>query len=343
MRAACRISLATTLLAVSVVTLGPACQKSKSTDGSGSVPPSSTPGASSAETAAVAAPAPSPGGATIAQPRAATRATAGAQGAGDIGADGPAATPAGNAISAKARRLLAHMIAAYQGAQRYQDDTEFRIVQTQTGPLRVRFERPNRVDARIADARIVSDGKHQSVYLPHLRQHVVEQAPDAIDPRNLYGDTVPGGVDALGPLGPLGRVSVPLQLVLAKDPWEAVLENVVAVSVDEAPVQIDGRAHDVVRLDRNRGDTVLYVDQQSGLIRRIEIDISDMLPVDSSARLVYVLEIKGAAVDGAQEPFEFHPPAGSEKVEAFDLFDVPEGPASESPKASPPQEKSPQP
>jgi hypothetical protein len=316
----CRLFPGTVCLAVALAALAPACRKPASQGSNDPPQPASREVAQAKlpESRAVATAGSGTADVVVAAGQDAAPPSKDAQPGEDLLQNAPERTPDGNPIDPKARRLLARMLAAYQGAQSYEDDTEFRIVQhLHQGPLRVRFERPNKVDARIPNARIVSDGKQRTVYLEDLGQYVTSEAPDALQAERLWGETIPRER-----ISEFGTISVPLRLMLVDNPWDYVLEGVVAVSVDSEPVEIDGRPHDVIRFDKIRDDAVLYVDQKTGLMRRLEVDITARLAAAGqpvTGKVTYMLELHNAQVDVPSRSFSYEPPAGSEKVDAFDF------------------------
>lgn len=325
-RIKCCVSLGTVLFSLTVAALAPACRKSAPEEANASravadrttvadPPPQRPSRGDDSDTADQAV-----REAAAAEAGSELRPRQDAQPAGDVHENAPERTPDGNPIDPKVRRVLGRMISAYQQAQSYEDDTEFRIIQhLHQGPLKVRFERPNKVDARIPNARIVSDGNERTVYLEDLGEHVTTDAPEQLQAERLWGETIPRDR-----ISELGTISVPLRLMLVEDPWAYVLDGVVAVSMDAEPVEIDGREHDVIRFDKFSDDAVLYVDRQSGLMRRLEVDITARLaamgqPV--TGRVVYTLEMHNAQLDVPERPFSYEPPAGSEEVDAFDFPD----------------------
>ena len=238
-----------------------------------------------------------------------------------LGDEAPRETLAGNPIDDRARELLGRMIRTYQAAQTYEDNMQFKIVnRVNDGPLAVRFQRPNKVDAQFVDARIVSDGTKRTVFLPKQRRHVITDAPEKLNPRNLHG----------GPStdSPLGTVSVPLQLLVNEGGWDYVLEDVIAVSVDDQPVNIEGRWHDVVRLERTSSNAVLFLDRETSLIRRLELDLTELIHAQGqpvTGQIIYTLDIKDASIDTTAQPFSFTPPSDSQEVENLgQLFPAPE-------------------
>ena len=232
--------------------------------------------------------------------------------------ESPDKTAAGNPISHQARVILQKMINAYEQADTYEDETEFHF--KMTGPLRTRFKRPNQIDTQLANARVVSNGEQQVIYMEPLKKHMIKKAPQEMTRENLFGQGIPAA--------PLGTISVPLQLLSANQGWHYVLENVTSISVDPVPVDIEGTLCQVIRLERETEDAVIYINQDNSLIRRLEIDLSDSLMMQRN-RLSghFVLDMKNAKIDSPSESFDFTPPEESMEITEMDKLDIPESPS----------------
>ena len=232
--------------------------------------------------------------------------------------ESPDKTAAGNPISHQARVILQKMINAYEQADTYEDETEFHF--KMKGPLRTRFKRPNQIDTQLANARVVSDGDQQIIYMEPLKKHMIKKAPQEMTRENLFGQGIPAA--------PLGTISVPLQLLSANQGWNYVLENVTSISVDSAPVDIEGTLCKVIRLERETEDAVIYINQDNSLIRRLEIDLSDS-PMMQRNRLSghFVLDMKNAKIDSPSESFDFTPPEESMEITEMDKLEIPESPS----------------
>jgi outer membrane lipoprotein-sorting protein/peroxiredoxin len=223
-------------------------------------------------------------------------------------------------------KILDRMVEAYHQADRYQDAGRLVMrytyegeVLTETREFSLAVAGPNRLRVRAYDAMVVCDGQNFRATIEEAPGEVLSAAaPDELSPLAVYYDPVLG--KALNQI--VG--SVPLALFLDPAPLSTLLYNAEAPQLDP-PEKIGEDNCYRVRIERREGAFVLWIDEQTFVVRRVEY------PPDGCRRLLepypgaithmtITAEIDGAQLDPAidDDIFRFDVPKGAELVKRFD-------------------------
>jgi outer membrane lipoprotein-sorting protein/peroxiredoxin len=223
--------------------------------------------------------------------------------------------------------VLERVIEAYHQADSYQDSGRLVIrytvdgeVVSQTSEFSLALSGPNRMRMRALDALAVCDGQTFYATIDEAPGEVLNvAAPEELSPVAVYGHPVLGTA--------LNQVvgSVPLSLFLDPNPLVGLLYNAQSPQLD-TPEKIDADTYYRVRIDRRDGPLVLWVDQETFVVRRVDY------PPDGYRRLMepQVGEITDmtitAELEGAQlnpviddSTFRFEMPKGARLVKRFDV------------------------
>jgi thiol-disulfide isomerase/thioredoxin len=232
---------------------------------------------------------------------------------------------------AAAARVLERMVAAYKNASSYADAGTL-LLKAKLGEgeidesvdLALSLVRPNKIRMEAYEVMFVSDGRQVRAAIEDLRGQVLaKQAPEELTMEWLSADPIL--------MRALDRgVGTPWQLILLldDDPLK-LLQQGVEETVLGTSGTIDGRDHFRVELRRAYATTVLWIDQETYVLRRIVFPTDEMRrmlaregPVESVS---LVAEFEGAqlGVEVDATAFEFEVPAGAELVKFF----VPPDPA----------------
>lgn len=226
-----------------------------------------------------------------------------------------------------AEPLLRRMASAYKRARSYADRGRLHLVAQrtpepidQTFDFSVAFVRPNKLRMEVDRVRVVCDGEKFYASIPELPgQVVVRRAPDELTGQWIYADQCLGRALVAGTFG---WSPVQLAFLLENDPVGRLLENARRTVLDE-PAEISGRDCFRVRIQRREGDFVVWIDQQSFLLRRINYPtdyLRESLAGGGTVGSVsLVAEFAGAQLDTAVDPvaFKFEIPRGTERFEWF--------------------------
>lgn len=242
---------------------------------------------------------------------------------------GGAAQPLGNA-----NEVLKKMAAAYREAKSYEDAGQFSL-RGQVGDqeidesadFSVTLVRPNQVRIHAYDAIVVCDGDRFRATIAGLPSQVLDRAaPKELDNLTLFSD--PALRQALG--ARIAGAPFQLGLLLDEDPLDFILKNAQPPRLLE-PKQIDKHACYGVELKRQDGKLVLWIDQQSFILRRLEYPIDpirELLENRDQAKvsgLSLLANFKGAQFDRKipDTAFEFEMPLNVKLVERFNLVPPP--------------------
>ncbi len=225
-----------------------------------------------------------------------------------------------------ATEVLERVKEAYHKADRYQDDGRLLVryrhdceIVDETSEFSLAMAGPNRLRMRAYHALVVCDGQTFRATIDEAPGEVLSfPAPDELSPPSIYKDTVLEKS--------LNQIvgSVPLWLFLEPDPVPGLLFNGQAPQLD-SPESIGPDLCYRVRIDRREGAFVLWIDQQTFVVRRVEYpsggyrrllepyigDITDM---------TITAELDGARLDPPIDDakFQFDLPRGAELVKRFD-------------------------
>ena len=224
--------------------------------------------------------------------------------------------------------VLERMVEAYHEANSYQDAGRLLIRYTHDGEI-VSQDRefslaasgPNRLRMRAYDALVVCDGHALRAVIDEAPGEVLGfAAPEELSPAHVYSDAVLASA--------LNQIvgSLPLSLYLDPEPLPVLLLNSHKPELD-SPAKIGDDECFRVRIDRREGSFVLWIDQRTFVLRRVEY------PPGGYQRMLegYVgpisdMTITAEIVDARLDPpiddatFEFQMPAGAELVKRFDAL-----------------------
>lgn len=194
----------------------------------------------------------------------------------------PTSTPAAEQaqIAAASRglalKVLDEMIAAYKGAKSYSDKgavhiryTEDKVPQDETAPFSISYVSPNRIRAQYYDAVLACDGKQLAAAVKSLPdQAVVRPAPEKLTDSEVFlqGDSVWSAEFSQRVVG----LNPVLTFLFFDKPLQGLLEGAQPPVLDK-PEKIDGRQCHRVRISREIGDVVLFVDEKTHELRRVEL------------------------------------------------------------------------
>ncbi len=227
---------------------------------------------------------------------------------------------------ATARDVLDRMVAAYQKAKTYSDQGSLRLQAEmggqkidQTSKFSVVVERPNKLQVQAFQAMLACDGHEMRAAINSIpNQILVKPAPAKLDIKNVL-QLDPNLTTRLSDFaGPPPQ----LFLLLAADPMKTLLFDTEAPKLVESG-EILGRECYRVQIKWPNGGGVLWIDQETFILRRIAFPTDDLRrnigqgnPVES---LSLVGEFTDAKFDAPIDPklFAFDVPAGAETVEVF--------------------------
>ena len=235
-----------------------------------------------------------------------------------------AAMPVGKDAEPTVDAILDRTIKAYQDAKSYRDEGKIILVaKTPQGDekvefdCRVEFQRPNllRIEFQFADPSseprqvlVIGDGKRIFSKMQGFDNQVVVTAdPATIEVPKIYeseGIVLPDGIT--------GRSFV-LDLLAAKKPL-AELDRGKAKLLDTA--RIDGKPYDRVQFDTDQGKVVLWINQQTSVVRRVEHPTKAMLEAlkeQGVKGLDITSDFVDATLDPKIEPARFTWPADKEE------------------------------
>jgi outer membrane lipoprotein-sorting protein len=226
---------------------------------------------------------------------------------------------------ANPRRLLDEMSRAYRSADSYADDAVVRIryvrndTETdQTIPFRVVFDRPDSIRIDCYDARIAADGTALRAAVGSVPGQVLEepvQSPLTLD--QIFGDEQVRLALAEGDAG----CPTQLPLLLADDTVDLILADAAGPPRITGTETIDGQRCQVVSVPKPDGKLVLWIDDETKLLRRMALPTGDYGrhlaeqggPVGGLSVVVEFREARFAA--GAPEAaFAFEVPAAAARV-----------------------------
>ncbi|MGE0606646.1 MAG: redoxin family protein [Pirellulales bacterium] len=269
--------------------------------------------------------------------------------------DGQSGAPAGTSEedageplpAANADEVLEKMAAVYQQAHSYRDagQVELRFQPSGDGqPERhdfdysVAFVRPNQLRVKAQSAVVAADGERFRAIIKDEEKTFGDdvldvECPAKIVPNDLMLDQVLASYLGSGMGGP------PVQLVLlaADDPLKEILADVTGTEL-LPPEKYDGRWHHKIRLDRTDGRLVLWIDQRTSLLRRLEYptEVLQQMFAERGAdgNMTLAADFRDAKVDSKIDPalFEFEIPPTAKAVPRFNhykLQPVPPAPSRE--------------
>ncbi len=226
---------------------------------------------------------------------------------------------------ATAQSVLQNVVAAYKKAPSYADAGEVRLVGNvdgkkieQTDPFAITLVRPNKIRMEVYQAMVVCDGNQLHAAVEDLPGQVVaKQAPDKLTIDSVYADPVLAGVLNRG----VGAWRL-LILLLEDDPLKSLLQEAQGTTLAKSGT-IAGRDCYRVEVKRTYGTTVLWIDQESYVLRRIvfpkELPRQVLARYGTVNSASLVAEFEGAQLGGQVDAkaFEFETPTDAELVKFF--------------------------
>ncbi len=178
------------------------------------------------------------------------------------------------------RAVLEAMAAAYRRAKTYQDNGTVRLI-AQSGNRKldekldfsVAFERPNKIHLDVYTVRVRCDGQSYHAFITDLPGQIVEKdAPGKMDIKSLYGDPILFQTATLG--GPAG--SPPQPLLLLEDNALKFILNGAEKPVLSEPGEFESHKCYRVQIPRPEGTVTFWIDQDSLVLRRIDLSTEAM-------------------------------------------------------------------
>lgn len=170
-----------------------------------------------------------------------------------------------------AMELLERVVEAYHKADSYEDDGKLVLRYTsegktyeETSKFSLALDGPNRIRLRAYDALVVCDGQNFRATIEEAPDEVLSYpAPDELSPGTVFRDPVLGLA--------LNQIvgSVPLSLYSDPEPLPGFQYNARAPEFD-TPEKIAGDACYRVRIKRRGGSLVLWIDEKTLVVRKVE-------------------------------------------------------------------------
>lgn len=178
----------------------------------------------------------------------------------------------------------------------------------------VAIERPNKISfvqgASKDGVDLLSNGQALTIFIPEVKQYVVERAPETI-------------ADALewGALTTLTEFNSIIGELMGADPAAAILDGVSAASYS-GEEELDGKKCHRIRLAQEEMDVDMWIAAgDKPYLARMSPDITTMVGrEDIKISLNITLSDWAANPEISQERFSFTPPAGTTKAESFDAI-----------------------
>ncbi len=226
------------------------------------------------------------------------------------------------------------MVTAYKNASAYADSGTVRLQAKQAGQdvdqsadYMVVFARPNKVRLKVFEAAMVSNGAELSAYANQVPNQVIKRsAPAQISIRTLFEDEMLGsalsGAATQAPTQAFSWVPLQLLLLLAEDPLKTLLHRS-AEPVFLEPARIDQYECFRVELARPDGKAVLWIDQKSLVLRRVQFPVDEMLrqipPEEKVEGLALTADLTDARFQEQvdESAFRFEIPAEAQVGEAL--------------------------
>jgi thiol-disulfide isomerase/thioredoxin len=231
------------------------------------------------------------------------------------------------------RAVLEAMAAAYRSAKTYNDKGTVRLTAEagdkkidQKVDFAVAYQRPNKLRMEAYTVKIVIDGKKFYASIDDLPGQVLEKdAPAELAMKSVYCDRVLIDASFNGFAGAVPQIP----LLLDDKAIDILLRDAEEPKLIE-PGEIDGRQHYRVQIRRPDNLTVLWIDKETFVLRRMILPTNDLrrqmaknLGGVQIETLSLVADFSGARLNGPidQQAFQFEVPADAEIVKFFILPD----------------------
>jgi thiol-disulfide isomerase/thioredoxin/outer membrane lipoprotein-sorting protein len=233
-----------------------------------------------------------------------------------------------------ANEVLKKMAAAYRKAKSYEDAGQLTL-KGQIGDqeidesldFSVTMVRPNLIRVHAYQAIVVCDGERLRATIAELPGQVLDRpAPAELSVPTLFSE--PALTSALG--GQIAGAPFQLGLLLEKDPLDFVLKDAQPPKMLE-PKNIEEHTCYGIELKRENGKLILWIDQQTFALRRLEYPIDpvkEALEKSEGNKVVglsLMAHFKGALFDREipETAFDFEIPLDAKLVERFNLVPPP--------------------
>lgn len=227
----------------------------------------------------------------------------------------------------KAREILDQMAETYRSATTYADSGTVRLKYKQgerpvdeSVDFAVTLERPNKVRLNLYQALVVSDGEKFSAAISDLEGEVLQvAAPEKLTLEEIYKHELLNGALTNN----LAGASPQLAFLLNDKAVELLAGQGTAPPRLVTPGEIEGDACDRVSIERADGKLLLWIDQKSHVLRRVEYPVQELSQNMNAAGPVsgvsLVADFTGARVNQPIDPmaFQFEAPASAKIVESF--------------------------
>ncbi|HUY32676.1 MAG TPA: redoxin domain-containing protein [Pirellulales bacterium] len=225
-----------------------------------------------------------------------------------------------------AQQLLERVVEAYHKADRYEDSGQLRVRYKCDGEIvdelidfSVAVSGPNKLRMHAYQALVVCDGRNFRATINEAPGEVFSvPAPEELSLALVYGDRVLGQA--------LNRIvgSIPLALFLDPEPLGQFAVNA-QMTKFMSPRTIDGEACQRVRIERTDGAFVLWIDERTLVVRRVEYPTDGYRELlesyyGSITGMTITAELTGARLDSPIDDvaFQFEVPKGAELVHQFE-------------------------
>ncbi|MDZ4782406.1 MAG: redoxin domain-containing protein [Planctomycetia bacterium] len=227
----------------------------------------------------------------------------------------------------KAQAVLNQLAATYRDAKTYADSGTVRLLYEQgerkvdeAVDFAVTLEKPNKLRLNLYQALVVSDGEKFRATIADLAGEVLEvDAPAALTLEEIYRHELLNGVLT----GGLAGSSPQLAFLLNDKAVEQLVELGSAPPRLMSPGEIDGEPCDRVVIERTDGQLLLWIDQKTHVLRRLEYPVTELAKQMSQAgavsNLTLVADFAGAQVNAPVDAvaFQFETPEGAKLVDSF--------------------------
>jgi cytochrome c biogenesis protein CcmG/thiol:disulfide interchange protein DsbE len=235
----------------------------------------------------------------------------------------PSAATLNAEVQPEAQRVLDAMVAAYRQATSYSDQGYVRLDMKVADreiderlPFSVAMVRPNQLRMDIYTATLVCDGHTLRASLQGLAGQVLQrEAPSAFSLRSVYCDPLLGQAMHQGPAG--GAPQLPL--LVDPEPLKSLLQTARKVALLQT-ARLGEFTCDRVSIVGPEGTGVWWIDQQSRLLRRVELPVDDIKRQAAAEgkvdHVTITAELADAQFDGPVEAkrFQFDAPSGAKVV-----------------------------
>lgn len=231
---------------------------------------------------------------------------------------------------ATADEWLARMTSAYRTAQRYSDSGTLHLTFVhgaarqkidETVDFSVTLERPNRLRIHCYQAIVVADGKDLYATIGELEGQVLHLPC----PAEIAGETLFKDPSLAQALTQIAGSPPQIALLLGDKFLDAIREGAESSKLLD-PRTIDDRTCRGVEIKRGDGGLVLWIDEKSSLLRRIEFPTSGLAKYleeqigEPISGATLVADLRGATIEAPIDDvaFRFEVPAEAKLVSQFD-------------------------